>query len=227
MDAARTEKVMVVRAGVLRRLNIRAGFTLAGDELLNLLLNENTHHFLSRATAERSGRWRQIIPYVILCSGNRIWTYLRGDGEQRLKDKRSIGFGGHIRLEDRSVPVGNRSWYERSIYRELSEELYFRPPRHLQMLGVVNDRRTNVGRVHLGIVYVCYVSGAGTVHSRDPQVRALSLMSVEELSALQNELEPWSRSLIKQIHALKVTRSSRKDRQVDPIQILIGVRSAR
>jgi predicted NUDIX family phosphoesterase len=54
--------------------------------------------FMNRDEAEESAFHKQLIPYVILMSEDKIFLYRRGEkgSEARLHDQYSIGIGGHI-----------------------------------------------------------------------------------------------------------------------------------
>src|SRR6267142_7199164 len=55
-----------------------------------------------RESVEQWSAFRQLIPYVVLANSETVCVYRRSraGGERRLHDRLSIGFGGHIGLED-------------------------------------------------------------------------------------------------------------------------------
>jgi predicted NUDIX family phosphoesterase len=69
----------------------------------HLVMNEHNYIFVERNQAENDKHYKQIIPYSIFVNEKgEIFNYKRGNGsgEDRLKNLRSIGIGGHINLED-------------------------------------------------------------------------------------------------------------------------------
>ena len=60
---------------------------------------------MPRSRAEEDPAFKQIIPYAVFTSGEKILHYVRGakSGEKRLVSKGSIGVGGHINDHDESL----------------------------------------------------------------------------------------------------------------------------
>jgi predicted NUDIX family phosphoesterase len=200
-------KVLVARADLLRGTINNYGFTFDVDGRLNTLLDSNNSFFLERQVAERSPRYKQIIPYVMLCTGLKVCTYVRGggSGEPRLKGKRSIGFGGHIIPRDRRSPDPWLKWYFQAVRRELSEEVGVSEPKREEVIGLIMDNRSSVGRVHLGVAHLWEVAER-EVSSQERHITGVTFMTVRQLSHHRDELEPWS------LIALEVLRSAFRSR---------------
>lgn len=133
--------------------------------------------FVERPLAEQTPAWKQWIPYCVLrcrrdaapadeglSPGSRelqgIFRVQRtsGQGEARLHGAWSIGLGGHVEPVDRTAPDAGSgaTFFGRSLARELTEELLLaRELPEPRFVGLLNDDRTPVGRVHAGLVYVC------------------------------------------------------------------------
>lgn len=82
----------------------------------------------SRPECETNTSLVQLLPYIVLIDPNtdRILSYRRGkaSGEDRLKNKCSIGFGGHIEEVSPSLRLDDRQkMLSFSALRELNEEL--------------------------------------------------------------------------------------------------------
>lgn len=175
--------------------------------------------FEPRPLAEATPAWKQWIPYCVLrCEaaepGGEPGVFLvqrtRGQGEARLHGAWSIGLGGHVEPED---ATGDTSWREhgaeffaKSLRRELGEELAWQiddlpPP---QLVGLINDDSTEVGRVHAGLAYVLSLPLPLTQAKERVGIREISKMRggfthLAELRKLwQNPsaLESWSRLLL-------------------------------
>ena len=66
--------------------------------------------------------------------------------EARLHHKLSLGIGGHINPDTPDLLDG--------LQKELEEEVDVAGDYDLTFVGILNDDTTDVGRVHLGAVYV-------------------------------------------------------------------------
>ena len=69
--------------------------------------------FRPRAEAEEDPSWKQVIPYVLLRDGERIFLMrrTRAGGDERLHDRYTIGVGGHVNPEDADIIGGlRREW---------------------------------------------------------------------------------------------------------------------
>jgi predicted NUDIX family phosphoesterase len=106
-----------------------------------------------RAIAEEEPAWQQIIPYATLVDEQgRLWAYRRTGGDRRLRERRSIGVGGHIEAEDDCgafMPT-----VLAALHRELGEELLRYPVAEMaRPKAWINEQDSSVGRVHLGLVF--------------------------------------------------------------------------
>lgn len=145
------------------------------------------HHgeFVERAIAETDRSLKQVIPYLILRDGERIFLMrrTRAGGDARLHDRWSIGVGGHLNPGDRDLEGGLR--------REWSEEVSagFEPP--FRLIGLLNDDTTDVGSVHLGAVYVADAAGR-SVAIRETDKLEGSFVNPAAVAAVVDQLETWS-----------------------------------
>jgi predicted NUDIX family phosphoesterase len=142
--------------------------------------------FESRADVERDPRFKQVIPYLILRDGPR-WFLMRrtkAGGDARLHDRWSIGVGGHINPGDRDVLGGLR--------REWSEELIADFVPAFRAVGLLDDDETDVGSVHLGIVYVADAAGR-PVAIRERDKLEGSFAEPAAVVAVRDAMESWSR----------------------------------
>lgn len=163
--------------------------------------------FVERAVAERTPSWKQIIPYTIVQSGERILLTRRTKkgGEARLHDKHSIGIGGHINpvdLDEAAVrnplPAGAR--------REIDEELELSGTSELRPVGVLNDDSNSVGAVHVGVVHVLRVEGSVEVREREQlEGRLVTISELRELAERGANLETWTRLLLPHLEQLLFT----------------------
>jgi predicted NUDIX family phosphoesterase len=156
------------------------------EETLALIAQEG--QLRPRAEAEDDHTWKQVIPYLLLRDRGRIFLMrrTRAGGDARLHERWSIGVGGHLGDSDASVEAG--------LLREFREELtadWLPEPR---LLGLLNDDRTPVGQVHLGVVY------EAEAHGRPATVRETLKLSgafveLADVRAGYEHLETWSQLL--------------------------------
>ena len=163
-------KIACISASQLENNATPQGFSSVPTWLRFVLDSGDGVEFRERSELENDPTWKQIIPYIVLYRRNdpmfgmkTYLTYRRGggQGEERLHGKRSIGIGGHVEDKDMTTGVFATGW-EKSMYRELNEEVkltarnvHGMPVQPGMMLyGMLNDDSNDVGKVHLGLVYV-------------------------------------------------------------------------
>jgi predicted NUDIX family phosphoesterase len=203
-----------------------------------------SYGFMPRSLAEKDENYLQIIPYFTIQLNVRnekyILAYSRSNksGEQRLKNKYSIGFGGHLNQRDSEIAYrGGMIWDAKKftldeaifhrilqigINREFNEELKSQYEKCISRLfvfrGFIYDPTTEVGKVHLGLVFN-YVYELGEYNRNlfeinDPSIKTIKwktqhqleqdIKSVEAPTDLIGEIpktieyEPWSEIIISQ-----------------------------
>jgi predicted NUDIX family phosphoesterase len=152
------------------------------SQIIDLI--DRTHFFILRADAEVSPQYRQVIPYVIITNGDEVFTLRRTpkQSEARLHHKVSIGVGGHINPGHGIVD---------GLRQELDEEVDIAGDYDLQFAGIINDEQTDVGRVHLGVVYLLRLSGKN-VSVRETEKMTGQWLPRRELLVLRESMETWS-----------------------------------
>ena len=180
------EEVMVVRRRDLARHIDRRDFDFITDETASILATiENNHLFIARPVAEISPEYKQIIPYVALRNGDDFFVLRRTSKqtESRLHHKVSLGIGGHINPDTPTLLGG--------LKKELDEEVSVPEPYELQFLGILNDDTTDVGRVHLGAVFVLDTASRN-VTVRETDKMTGSWRARGELRSMRDAMETWS-----------------------------------
>ncbi len=159
--------------------------------------------FVERRYAEVHPEFKQTIPYVVVTQGSRVLCLTRLDtqGERRLHGRRSIGVGGHVNPCDTEGPAPDL--LQNACLRELHEELLLPgdlDPGQLQPLGLLNDDTTEVGAVHLGLVFRLDATRL-TVAIRETEAMTGRLEELDTLLALAEGPEPpfetWSTLLLR------------------------------
>jgi predicted NUDIX family phosphoesterase len=183
-----------VPTSLLHQLGYFQGFTSDTAKYLDELLSPEHTTYRARGEMEQDPDFKQLIPYVIFRhtdeSGRQsLFRYTRGkgQGEQRLHSKQSIGIGGHISSDD----ADEISPYEEGMRRELEEEVDIRTSYRAQCVGLINDDQTEVGKVHLGVVHILDVDEPD-VRPREDEIIETGFVPVERLLTDRDAMESWS-----------------------------------
>jgi predicted NUDIX family phosphoesterase len=203
MTQVATEHVLVVPTAVFHRLGHFQGFCGEVDRYLKGLLDPAHTSYRPRSAMENDPSYKQLIPYVIFRhrepSGRmQLFQYTRGkgQGESRLHAKRSIGIGGHIAADDAT----QSNAYDEGMRRELEEEVIIGTTYTGQMVGLINDDETEVGRVHLGVVHLLDVQRPA-VEPRESEIIEAGFRQVDELLEDLGRFETWSQICLKALFA--------------------------
>jgi predicted NUDIX family phosphoesterase len=191
-DAA-TERVLVVPTAVFRAAGVFHGFCSRVEDYLPQLLDPNLLSFRPRSEVETDPSFKQLIPYVVLRCGNLVFHYTRGQkgSEARLRALRSIGVGGHVSETDQSLFDDP---YHQGLQREVAEEVHIDTTYEERCIGLINDDRTPVGQVHLGIVHIFDLAEPKVRRAEAALARA-GFAPLAELRQQADEFETWSQFL--------------------------------
>ena len=150
-----------------------------------------------RRELESDPSWKQPIPYAVALyrpeggpAGDvqLFWMdRLAGGSDKRLHGRASFGVGGHISPSDGGIRA--------ALAREWAEEVATPTLPHFTPLGLLNDDGDDVGRVHLGVVFIATLTSP-LIHIRETHKLAGSLVPVSEALRRRDELEGWSARLI-------------------------------
>jgi predicted NUDIX family phosphoesterase len=201
--------VLVSRAEAINCLDRFQGYKLDVYEYLKVLLDPSNNFFMDRDLAEHDAKYKQIIPYVVLRYRNSIFNYVRGkkSSETRLVAMRSIGVGGHIEPIDQSLFSSDRDMYLEAARREVNEEVKLDTIYREQVVALINDDSTEVGKVHLGIMHIWDVAEP-KVTKREGLITQAGFVHIEELKKSLDELETWSQIALEVLEHPTVPRWS-------------------
>lgn len=178
------EQVMVVERERIAPFLVERGLVREGlDEFLDRILD--VHFFLDRPTAEVSPQYKQIIPYVLIRHGDSYYLLQRtvNQTEARLHLKLSLGIGGHINPDTPDLLDG--------LHKELEEEVHVAGDYDLTFAGILNDDTTEVGRVHLGAVFILETAQL-TVTVRETEKMTGRWVASADLAQHREAMESWS-----------------------------------
>lgn len=160
------EKILAIPTAVINAAGLMFQ-GLGGNPAAFLQLIADHGIFLDRDPAEKNPKYKQIIPYFLVTRGDDVLVHSRHKGgESRLQGKLSLGIGGHINTGDLGFKVlapdedpplsslEKLSAFLVGAFREFHEEVDLTgEQRTAVMVGVINDDSTEVGSVHLGILF--------------------------------------------------------------------------
>lgn len=156
------------------------------DEMLDHLAR--AAEYRPRAEAEVDPGWKQVIPYLLVRDGERLFLMQRtaAGGDARLHDRWTLGIGGHLNPGDGGVLGGMR----REFHEEMTADWEPRP----EFLGVLNDDSTPVGQVHVGLVFAADAAGRALAVRETEKLRG-SFVEPSEVRPVYDLLETWSQFL--------------------------------
>jgi predicted NUDIX family phosphoesterase len=191
-----SERVLVVPSAEFDRLGRFQGFSGDAERYLGRLLTPELAQFRPRSEVEDDPSLKQIIPYVIFRSGDRVFCYTRGksQGEVRLHRLRSLGVGGHVAEADADGRA-TLDAYELALRRELDEEVEIQSDGSIRRVGLINDDSNPVGQVHLGVVHL-YELKRPAVTPREDGLAEAEFLALEQLRTLRPQFETWSQICI-------------------------------
>ena len=184
------ESVLCIKKELLNYPFNKEYFALNKDlQTLKEELSKCEYNWIKRKTAEKDSKYKQIIPYILISDINdRFFTYRRKGNEKRLHGLWSAGIGGHVSLDDKTEESKNiLNIILNGAYRELNEETGINCK--IQFKGIINEEKTNVGNVHLGLVFHCRIKDLEIIRT-SPEVSNYKITGIEELNAMKLEL--WS-----------------------------------
>ena len=174
------------------------GFIQKNDEKTKKIIDTfESYEVKRRGDMEEDSSYKQLIGYVLLKDANTkeglVYERLVGGGEARLHGKASVGIGGHMN------EVEGKTIFEMlkiNAARELNEEVGVSEEEalnNLHFIGLINDDKTEVGQVHVGVVYECKVDKS-KVEVKEDDTLVIKWMTADEAKAEEN-YETWSEFL--------------------------------
>jgi len=169
-------------------------------------LNLPKTYFKKRGCMEVNTDYKQLIPYVVVINeDNRILTYKRSvkGGESRLHNTYSIGVGGHIDKPENTTDT--RKIIKDSLIREMEEELGTSvdwSKQNFQFNGTIYNNSDEVGRVHLGLLYVVKINSEDLLEEGELDiVTDRQFLTSEELISKVG-LEAWSQFIVEKLEEI-------------------------
>jgi predicted NUDIX family phosphoesterase len=188
-----SEKVLAVPRPAIEAMLQQGFFEANGTDLMGRL--GELAIFLDRSAAENDPTHKQIIPYILIVHQGRFLLYKRTkkQGESRLHEKFSLGFGGHINDIDGNKDT-DTNLILAAMIRELNEELFLPSVRQLRVAGFINDDTNAVGKVHLGIAFIVEAANERFAIN-EPEMIEAKWCDAQAVEDIFPKLESWSQLL--------------------------------
>ena len=180
------EKILVVAREKLFENKIINGIEKIDFEYYQNLIEKNKE-FLWRSKVETDTNYKQIIPYLVFSYQDKLFLMQRKSdaSEVRLKDKRSLGIGGHIRQED----IESKTIFDWAA-REFAEEIDYSGNFEIEPIGLLNDDSNSVGQVHVGFVFL--LKGDTDNIKIRSELKEGKLLNFQECEHFYSKMENWS-----------------------------------
>lgn len=192
------EKVWVVDNDVLQDIEFYNGFTIVEQNILEKIFNNA--YFIDRDLAETDESKKQIIPYVVIKNENNeilVVQRTKKQTEKRLHNLYSVGIGGHINPIDENK--NKELTFYNGLNRELNEELYIDKLKSLEYVGLILDDSTEVSRVHLGILFIGYVTYADI---REKENFNEIWLNEKDFQDFDGNFEGWSKIALRALEVI-------------------------
>lgn len=180
------ELILVVKRNFLFEKDAWQGIAEVDfDKYLQIIKTQK--EFLPRSLMEYDFCYKQIIPYLVFINDNKLFLMQRRSKatETRLRNKFSLGIGGHIRKEDMETD-SIIDWAK----REFHEEVDYNGKLDIKPLGLLNDDSNEVGKVHIGFVFLLH--GNSDEIKVKSELKSGTLLTFEECEAYFENMESWS-----------------------------------
>ena len=161
----------------------------------HLAIIQEYKQFIPRSIAEHDPSYKQIIPYLIFMHKNSIFVMQRRSdaSETRLRNKHSIGIGGHVREDDMQHGNSIFDWAQ----REFHEEVAYSGSITMTPLGILNDDSNAVGQVHAGLVLL--INGSSDEISIRSELKGGHLFPLDQCIDYNDTMESWSKMVLTEL----------------------------
>ena len=205
MSKKMDERVLCFSSGLLDELGRFQGLSTDVDRYFPGVVSDPHCEFVRRSDAETDPAYKQVIPYVIFAYEDSVFAYRRGKsgGEERLHEQYSIGIGGHIEIDDRTLFSKDDFGYFDAMRREVVEEIVTDFPTDPPgCAALINDDSTDVGRVHFGIVHIVELVRP-EIRKRESAITDCRLVPIADAVRNMQSYETWSQLCLERLDELR------------------------
>jgi predicted NUDIX family phosphoesterase len=192
-----SEQILVIPRRQFKKIIPKVGLTKDTLALQRLLLNASS---FDRMSAELDKRLIQLVSFFLVSSGDKLVSYKRTARlpEKSLKGIYSLGFGGHMTMDDIDPLFILTSPLEAIMpaVRELNEELKLPSFTSPEFIGLVYDNSNPTSRLHVGLVFEVFTQSHSIESGEKGNFTDIKLESRDSIKNRLNDFESWSRMLI-------------------------------
>lgn len=183
------EKVFVLPVSKVEGVPDKFNYAKHDDKIWKKYDNQGI--YINRWEAEGDSSFQQIIPYFFVTNedASKVFVAKRIDGDHRLVDKLSLGFGGHIDSCD-----GFEQVVLKALTREMWEELDIEPLSKATYMGTMRDMTSSTND-HLGLIFGIQAK-EGQVFIRETEKLVGEWMTMQQLYDNYAKFENWSKYII-------------------------------
>jgi predicted NUDIX family phosphoesterase len=174
------------------------------DEELQRRILDNLES-VARSAAEKDYRFKQLVIYAVIKCGDLFLTYRRTPktGEERLRNRYSMGIGGHVNIDDTSQLTlfgsgGREGFLVEALWREVNEEVSIKPEilSEPEIICFINSDSTDVDKVHFGTVWLIRIGKPEVFLKKERGIGKLEFLDLQHLQMEKEKFEGWSQMLI-------------------------------
>lgn len=191
----KNEKVLVVSRDILFREGNWQGLKTEGTDYYLDLIRKN-FQFKLRSKVENDPSWKQIIPYILFNFKDKyfLYRYLSKAGEDRLKNDYHLGIAGHINPFDSD---SLKDVLEVGAEREWNEEVDYKGKiLKKRLIGILNDERREVEKVHLGLIFI-YEGDTPDILIKEREVLKGGMVKLKDLGEYVQDVSNWAQIIYK------------------------------
>ena len=174
------------------------------DEKLRRRILNNLES-VARSAAEKDYNFKQLVIYAVIKCGDLFLTYRRTPktGEKRLRNRYSMGIGGHVNIDDTAQLTlfdsdGREGFLVEALWREVNEEVSIKSEvlSEPQMICFINDDSSDVDKVHFGTVWLIRIGKPEVSLKKEKGIGKLEFLDLPHLQREKEKFEGWSQLLI-------------------------------
>lgn len=195
------ETILAFKSDIVDKIIPYEGFCQLNIEAIRPL--EDHIWFGPRDFLETTNEYRQLVGYSIIVYNGKILTYDRSYAakEHRLKNYKSLGFGGHVDILDGQfgdIYSIMLSCYGRELKEELNLNIYDQGAiNNSGIVGIIKSNAGEVEKCHLGTVCIFEVfEDIREGINKEEGLINPTWMTPIELSNNIDKFESWSQILI-------------------------------
>jgi predicted NUDIX family phosphoesterase len=198
------EKVVAFPSRLLWEFGYFQGMTWDLEKYYPLVGDRRLQHRVEKSAAERDPTFKQIVSYVMLIHGTRVFTYRLGEGVPS-SGTHAVGVGGHV--SDVDDGDASRPSYSEAARREIDEEVDIgQGVAQPRLVGFVNDDSDHIGRCHFAALHVLRLDRP-YVGVRDATILEPRFCGAAHLRQRVHRFQNWSRICIAHLERLVAAAS--------------------